>query len=278
MPDSSRYGVLGHPIEHSLSPQIHRSFAEEFGISISYDRFDVPAADFSAFWFGGPGDQLAGANVTMPLKELAFELVDEVDDSASEVGAVNTIVRRDRVLVGYNTDGAGLVTDLTTNLRLKVQGKRLLLIGAGGAARGILPSLLKQAPAELIIANRTLPKAAALLEQFRGSGALCISALSELDQTGQFDGVINATSLGYTENVVKLPATLLGEMSWAYNLSYGDAARPFLHWAQSTGASKIHDGLGMLIEQAAESFRIWHGVSPTTKDVSKQFGAKNRQD
>lgn len=274
-----RYVVLGHPIEHSLSPQIHRAFAQQLNIDLNYDKIDVAPEDFAAFWHDGEGRDLAGANVTFPLKQLAFELVDETDQEALEAGAVNTIVRRDDMLIGHNTDGVGLLTDLLKNLQLPVNGQRLLLIGAGGAARGVLGPLLREGPAELVIANRTLSKAEALFERFRGKAPMCISALDQLGSAGEFDGIINATSLGYSTDgddsssdaEVTLPECVLKNTSWCYDLNYGKAALPFLDWASHAGCAKVHDGLGMLVEQAAESFRYWHGRSPQTGEIIAQF-------
>lgn len=270
---NTSYAVLGHPIEHSLSPTIHRTFADQLGITLSYQSIDVEPGEFAEFWQRGPGQKLAGANVTIPLKQLAYELCDEVGANAKEAGAVNTIAWRDQKLFGFNTDGVGLLTDLMQNLAQPINGKRLLLIGAGGAARGILGPLLRQAPRELVIANRTLRNAEWIFEQYReqvssidGLG-MCISALADLDQAGQFDGIINATSLGHNGGRFNLPASLLQNHSWCYDLSYGSAAKPFTTWAATSGCRVVHDGLGMLVEQAAESFRHWHGLSPRTAPV-----------
>jgi len=222
---------------------------------------------------------LTGANVTFPLKRLAFELVDEVGEHALEAGAVNTIVRREDKLLGFNTDGLGLLTDLMQNLGVPINGRRLLLIGAGGAARGILGPLLRHVPNQMVIANRTLSNAETIFEKFRaqvqridGLG-MCVSTLEDLGQAGSFEGIINATSLGHGDVQLDLPKSILQQDTWCYDLSYGDAAKPFTDWAKSKGCEHVHDGLGMLVEQAAESFRLWHQLSPRTQSVRQQLAA-----
>ncbi len=265
------FAVLGHPIAHSLSPTIHQAFAEQFELKFSYERIDVAPEAFGDFWTAGRGRQLTGANITFPLKELACQAADALGQHAREAEAVNTLVWRDGRLYGFNTDGVGLLTDLMQNLALPINGKRLLLLGAGGAVRGVLGPLLREAPAELVLANRTISKAQDLADRFACDTPLQVCGLETLPDLDSFDGVINATTSGYGGRSIDLPTTLLHEHSWCYDLSYASAAEPFLNWAQRAGAARYHDGLGMLVEQAAESFRHWHGLSPRTDSVIQRL-------
>ncbi len=261
----ARYAVVGHPVAHSLSPQIHAQFARQTGERVDYAAIDVPPEAFADFWRTGPGRGLAGANVTLPLKGLARDLVDQLSERAAEAAAVNTIIRLDQHrLRGDNTDGIGLVRDLE-RLEWPLGGRRLLVIGAGGAARGILRPLLDRGPASLTIANRTPARAIALAARFGSELVPC--ALTELGAAGRFDGVIHASAAGHAVGL-ELPATLADKDSWCYDLSYGHAARGFVTWARAAGA-RTAEGLGMLVEQAAESFFLWRGVRPDPAPVHR---------
>lgn len=260
---TTRYAVIGQPVSHSLSPRIHRHFAQQTGISLSYDSVEVPPSAFFRFWLDS---DLAGANVTAPLKQLAFRFASQNSDRAARAGAVNTLTRISRGrYAGDNTDGAGLLRDLNQNLQLRLRGVRLLVIGAGGATRGILDNLLAAAPATVTVANRTAGKALALAEDWRVEGC----GLDQLPGR-RFDAIIHASAAGYGE-FPQLPERLLEPDGWCYDLSYGQAARPFLRWARSSGCSQAHDGLGMLVEQAAESFALWHDKRPETGPLLAQL-------
>lgn len=265
-----RYAVVGNPIGHSLSPRIHALFAEQTGQHIVYEaRLGRPehfAEDVHA-WFR---DGLRGLNVTVPFKEEAFRLVDRRSPRASRAGAVNTIwPEDDGLLTGDNTDGAGFLRDLTQRLAFDPAGRAILIVGAGGATRGLLEPLLAAGPSRLVIANRTPERAQALQRDFAdlaGSTAFEASGLEDIPN-GPYDLLVNATAAGLGSTALALPRGLLTGSSLAYDLVYGPASRPFLDWARAQGAGAVSDGLGMLVEQAAEAFAIWRGVRPLTGPV-----------
>jgi shikimate dehydrogenase len=266
MPD--RYAVIGNPVAHSKSPLIHAAFARETGQDLSYtsilaapDAFEQEVERFRSA--GG-----RGLNVTLPFKHRAYALTQERSERAAHALAVNTLSFRDGSVFGDNTDGVGLVRDLTVNLRCALDGRRVLLMGAGGAAYGVCGPLLDEGPATLVVANRTKEKAAALCEHFREvhERAEVLSASSYEELTGRaFDMVINATSAGLDGAMPPLPANVFAPRAVAYDMLYG---RPtsFLDFASAHGALTA-DGLGMLVEQAAESFFIWRGVRPETAPI-----------
>jgi shikimate dehydrogenase len=260
------YAVIGNPIAHSKSPLIHAAFARQTGQRLDYQRIlgslDDFAADVRAFVAEGG----RGLNVTVPFKQQAWTLLGDRSPRAEAAGAVNTIsVLDDGRLRGDNTDGVGLVRDLTRNQGFDFGAKRVLLLGAGGAARGVLGALLEAGPDRLVIANRTASRAlelaeAAADERVTGSGLATLA--------GQcFDLIINATSSGLDGSVPDLPAGLVAAGGWTYDMLYGDAPTPFCNWGEAQGAARRLDGLGMLVEQAAESFRLWRGVAPATAPV-----------
>ena len=260
------YCVFGNPIGHSKSPLIHTAFARQTGEDISYvarlaphDGFADSVKDFIAA--GG-----RGANVTIPFKVEAYRLADCLTPRAKLAGAVNTLSFNEAVIVGDNTDGAGLLRDITINLDQPVAGKRILLLGAGGAARGAIGPLLEQGPATLVIANRTAQKAIALAEHFAALGKVSGGAYSALSSQ-IFDIVINATSASLGGELPPLPAGLFAPDSLAYEMMYGRGDTPFLLYAREEGATRLSDGLGMLVEQAAEAFYLWRGVRPEAAPV-----------
>jgi shikimate dehydrogenase len=259
-----RYVVIGNPVAHSLSPEIHARFARSTGEAIAYERLFVERGDFpraaQAFFASGG----CGANVTLPFKVDAFAFARDRTPRAQEAGAVNTLAWRDGHVLGDNTDGAGLVRDLTANLGLALRGKRVLLLGAGGAARGVAGPLLALAPALLVIANRTRERAAELAHRFRGAGPVEGVGLDAIG--GGFDLVVNATSTSTRGESLPLPDGLFAAGATAYDMAYGASARPFLEKAGAAGA-RASDGLGMLVEQAAESFFLWRGKRPETAGV-----------
>jgi shikimate dehydrogenase len=260
-----RYVVIGNPIAHSLSPEIHARFAEQTGESIRYDRMLVEPGGFARGareFFAGGG---RGANVTLPFKVDAFELADEKSERAARAGAANFLMTRGGRLFADNTDGAGLVVDLEGNLGFDVRGKRVLLLGAGGAARGVVAPLLERAPARLLIANRTPDRARALAQRFATLGRVEACALDAI-AGGPFDLVLNATSTSTRGETLALPPDALAPATLAYDLAYGPGARAFVERAKGQGA-RAADGLGMLVEQAAESFMLWRGKRPQTAPV-----------
>ena len=267
MTQVDRYAVMGNPIAHSKSPQIHQLFARQTNQSISYeailvekDRFGEAVADFLAA--GGKG-----LNVTVPFKQEAWQLADESSSRARRAGAVNTLMARsDGTLFGDNTDGIGLVRDLTVNLAINLAGKRILMLGAGGAARGVLEPLLAEQPSALVIANRTAERAEELARVFADLGDLRGCGFPVLAGE-KFDLVINATAAGLRGEVPDLPEGVIGPQTRCYDMVYGSTPTAFMQYARARGARCAFDGLGMLVEQAAESFRLWRGVSPRTAPV-----------
>jgi len=264
------YGVFGNPIAHSKSPLIHRLFAAQTGQSLSYEPLLAPLEDFvgfaRAFFVNG-----RGANVTVPFKEQAFRLADQLTARAQRAGAVNTLMKLDDGrLLGDNTDGAGLVRDLTVNAGLSLSGKRILLLGAGGAVRGVLEPLLAERPAALVVANRTVAKAEQLAREFADLGPIMASGFDWLDEP--VDLIINGTSASLAGDVPPIAASLiqLGH-TLCYDMMYAKQATAFNAWAAAQGAAQTLDGLGMLVEQAAEAFYLWRGVRPDSAPVLAQL-------
>lgn len=264
------YAVIGNPIAHSKSPSIHTLFAEQTQQSILYTAMHVDLGGFSQAVgnFAAAGGK--GLNITVPFKQEAWALVNERSERAERAGAVNTIKIDKDHLYGDNTDGVGLVNDLTLNNGIDLNGKNVLLMGAGGAARGVLVPLLKEQPASLFIANRTPDKAKDLAEDFADSGNVQGGGYESLADK-QFDIVINATAASLQGELPPLPDTLLNDNASCYDMMYGAEPTPFMQWASAHNASKVLDGLGMLVEQAAESFYIWRNVKPETKSVIEKL-------
>jgi len=264
------YAVMGNPISHSKSPSIHTLFAEQTDQSILYTAIHVDVGGFKQAVgnFAAAGGK--GLNITVPFKQEAWALVTERSERAERAGAVNTIKIEDEQLFGDNTDGVGLVNDLTVNHSIELEGKDILLMGAGGAARGVLIPLLKQNPASLFIANRTPDKAKDLADDFADAGNISgggYDAIAEL----KFDVVINATAASLQGDLPPLPETLLNDNASCYDMMYSAKPTHFMRWAKEHNAAKVLDGLGMLVEQAAESFHIWRGVRPETKTVIEKL-------
>jgi len=272
---TDRYAVIGNPIAHSKSPQIHAAFARQTGQDIEYERLLAPLDGFRVTVEGFRASGGSGANVTVPFKLEAFDLADEVSQRAKDAQAANFLNFDGGRIRADNTDGAGLTRDITGNLGFGLVGRRLLLMGAGGAARGALQPLLAQQPAILTIANRTPEKALQLAEAFRYHPAAASSVLSALryeELAGhRFDLVINATSSSLQGELPPLPAGVFAGGSLAYDMMYDRRLTPFLVFAQFQGAAQLADGLGMLVEQAAESFYLWRGVRPDTGPVIKRL-------
>ena len=263
---TDRYAVFGNPIAHSKSPQIHAAFAAATAQDLRYEALLAPLDGFA----GAVADFVAaggrGANVTVPFKEEAFRLATRLSPRAARAGAVNTLVFSDAGMLGDNTDGAGLVHDIMRNLTVDLAGKRILLLGAGGAARGVIQPLLAEAPAALHIANRSADKAVALAQAFADLAAVSGGSFSDLAGL-QFDVVINATSASLAGEPLPLPTGLFAPGCLAYDMMYGKGETHFLAQARLAGAARCADGLGMLAEQAAEAFLVWRGVRPATAGV-----------
>ena len=266
---SDRYAVIGNPVAHSRSPEIHAAFARQTGDDIRYERLLAPADGFAqtlrAFRDGGA----SGANVTVPFKLEAFALATEWSPRARGGKSANTLIFDGNIIIGDNTDGVGLCRDIEQNLRQPLRGARILLVGAGGAARGVTAALLASQPESLVITNRTQSRAVAFVEECGESKHFYAVGADRLS-THQFDVVINATSASLSMGMLEIPAVCFAENALAYEMMYGKGMTPFLTLATGAGA-RTADGLGMLVEQAAEAFFVWRGVRPSTASVIAQL-------
>jgi len=268
---ADRYGVMGYPVSHSRSPVIHHLFAIQTRQNIQYELLEVAPDELETAvkQFGRAGGK--GLNITVPHKSEVARLVDDMSERASTAGAVNTLVFNDDGLYGDNTDGVGLMHDLQVNHGLELKGANILILGAGGATRGILSPLLEAEPGSIIIANRTFPKARSLADHFANQGPVDACRFKDVRSLPIYDLVINATSAGLKGEVPPYPEEAVHPATFCYDLSYGSKPSPFSRWAASHGAAKSVMGWGMLVEQAAESFHIWRGVRPDTAPVLKQL-------
>jgi shikimate dehydrogenase len=260
-----RYAVIGHPVAHSKSPQIHQAFARATGQQMSYELLPAPLDGFVATVERFAAEGGKGLNVTVPFKLEAHDIAAERSARAVEAGACNTLAWRGDHWYADNTDGVGLMHDLTHNLRETLAGRDVLVLGAGGAARGILGPLLAKSPRSVVLVNRTARRSEELAASFAGHGS--IEAMSAAQLSGRrFDVVINATSIGINGDVPEnlWPGHPFADGGLAYDLVYGEGSTPFLRWASRNAAARTADGIGMLIEQAAESFALWRGVRPDT--------------
>jgi shikimate dehydrogenase len=267
-----RYAVLGQPVSHSLSPRIHRQFAVQTHQQLIYEAIEVAPEQLAgtiADFFAGGG---RGLNITVPHKLAAYALAGRLSARAQRAGAINTLLveRGSGLLEGDNTDGAGLIHDLLFNLKVAIRAQRVLILGAGGATRGILGPLLDQQPRELCIANRNPERARVLAELFADLGPVRSATPSELQGT-QWDLIFNATSASLSGDLPELSPALLAPACLCYDLAYGSGPTAFMHWAHNHGAARSASGLGMLIEQAAEAFELWRGVRPDTAPVRAQL-------
>jgi len=262
-----RYAVMGNPIAHSKSPQIHQQFAEQSGEQLSYEKVKVETENFAdaiADFYRNNGK---GLNITVPLKEEAFRLATRLTERAQRAGAVNTLIlHAENNYTGDNTDGVGMVNDLTDNHNIELRDKDILILGAGGAVRGVLEPVIKQQPARLVIANRTKERAENLASDFSDIAKIEVCEFSQLAGQ-QFDIIINGTSASLSGELPPLPDMLFKAEAAAYDMMYGKEDTPFMQWAKQNQATTILDGLGMLVEQAAESFYCWRQVRPKTKNV-----------
>jgi shikimate dehydrogenase len=266
---ADRYALMGWPVSHSWSPFIHGLFAKQTGQNLQYRLIEVPPEQFrtTAIQFFLDGGK--GLNVTVPHKQAAAELVNELTPRAARARAVNTIrlkLGTTTELVGDNTDGVGLIHDLADNLHVAIEGTKILVLGAGGATRGVLGPLLEQKPERLVIANRTPERAAELAAEFGALGDVRGVGFEAIDG-GPYDLVINATSAGLQGEVPPVPAATIGARTVCYDMAYAKGDTPFTRWAREHRAQAAHKGWGMLVEQAAEAFTIWRGVRPSTRPV-----------
>ena len=260
-----QYVVIGNPIEHSRSPSIHSQFAQQTEQQISYHKQLVELDQFERFIRSFQANGGKGCNITVPFKEQAFRLADRLSARAQAAGAVNTLIMEDDgTIVGDNTDGQGLVGDILAN-QVEIKNQRVLLIGAGGAARGCILPILAQHPSCLTITNRSFDKAQLLADNFGQSGNINAVKLASL--TNDYDIVINSTSASLSNQLPKIDATVIAAAHCCYDMAYGSEETCFLTWAKELGVATRLDGLGMLVGQAAESFRLWRGVVPETAEV-----------
>lgn len=266
---ADRYAVIGNPIAHSKSPMIHDAFARNTAQALEYTRILAPMDSFVETVQAMIADGFKGANVTVPFKMEAFQLANQLTERAHDAGAVNTLIFNEAGIIGDNTDGAGIVRDIQENLQIPIAGKRVLLIGAGGAAEGVLHPILACSPSLLVITNRTLDKALTMVKKVEEQGEyrfVSVNAYAFDDLQGQeFDIVVNATSTGLTDTLLPLPPGVFATGSLAYDMMYGRTT-PFMKLAFEQGA-QVSDGLGMLVEQAAEAFYVWRGIRPETSTV-----------
>jgi shikimate dehydrogenase len=264
---SDSYGVVGHPVAHSWSPFIHGLFARETGQSMTYRLYDFTPEEFEPrlrefFAQGG-----CGLNITVPHKLTAVDAAAELTTRAAHAGAVNTLaLQKDGTLLGDNTDGAGLVRDLCDNLGLVIIRRRILIVGAGGAARGVMAPLLALEPSEVVIANRTAERAEGLAKAFQKIGPVQGVGIRYISG-GAFDLVINATSASLTNELPPMTNAIIGPETVCYDMAYGKTDTPFVQWSLKQGCARAVQGWGMLVEQAAESFRVWRGLKPSTGGV-----------
>jgi shikimate dehydrogenase len=267
------YAIIGNPVSHTKSPFIHAEFARQTGEDMRYEAILAPLDGFAATvaQFRESGGK--GLNITLPFKLEAFELATQLTERAEQARAVNTLRFDADTILGDNTDGAGVVRDIQNNLGFSIQGKRVLLMGAGGAAQGALLPVLEQQPELVVIANRTAEKAVALENQFSGYGKVSGGDYARLKGKA-FDLVINSTSTGLTGELPPLPQGVFAPSSLAYDMVYGKGLTRFLEHARDNGAERLADGLGMLVEQAVESFYLWRGVRPDGRPVMEKLRAE----
>lgn len=270
------YAVVGHPVAHSLSPRIHAAFGRQQGIDLEYRAIDAGLDGLEDVLGRFAAEGGLGANITLPFKPAAAALCRQLTPRAQRAGAANTLVREDGGWRGDNTDGAGLVRDLTGRHGLDLRSRRTLLLGAGGGARGVAPALLDAGIGELVVINRTPARADALADALGDPKRVHSRYFEDLGSLSEFDLIVNATSAAREGAFLGLPRSLVGRRTAVVDLSYGEVAIGFLAWARAAGAHDVVDGLGMLVEQAAESFELWHGVRPDTDAVYAALREKDR--
>lgn len=273
---ADRYAVIGYPVHHSWSPFIHGMFAKQTGQTITYGRMEVAPEAFDSAVQAFFAEGGCGLNVTVPHKQAACRATRWRTPRAEMAGAVNTIAKQDDALLGDNTDGAGLLADLTRNLGLTLENTRILLLGAGGAARGVLGPLLGAAPEYLEIANRTATRATELAREFAALGNVHGCAFEDISG-GAFDLIVNATSASLQDSVPPIPPGAVAPGTLCYDMAYGTGDTAFTRWAKQAGAGRAETGWGMLVEQAAESFLLWRGIKPDTRPVLEAVKSQSQR-
>tara|TARA_Y100000588_G_scaffold145224_1_gene159092 strand:+ start:3581 stop:4396 length:816 start_codon:yes stop_codon:yes gene_type:complete len=261
-----KFAVIGQPIKHSLSPKIHYEFAKETGIDISYEAIEIDPKDFKQKTMQLFESGYTGLNVTLPLKELAYNLADELSQKGRETRAVNTLWYDKEKILADSTDGVGLLEDLSAN-QIILKDKEIGILGAGGAVRSILPAIISKNPKKIIILNRTLEKASSLADEFQDKRVTVEAIAVDKIPEDRLDGIINATSVGTTGGDFIFNPSIFRGCSWTYDLSYSKETTKFNQLAENSGIKERLDGLGMLVHQAAASFQIWHRIKPQTKPV-----------
>ena len=270
-PAPDRYGVMGFPVSHSRSPIIHRLFAQQTGQNLRYDLLEVAPENLESAVLDFQAQGGRGLNVTVPHKQAVMKFAHATSERASVAGAINTLIFADGHIYGDNTDGIGLRIDLSRNLGLNLKRANILILGAGGATRGIIAPLLEAEPRQVVIANRTVSRAQAIVDSFAASGKLSACRFDDVGSLPVYDLVINATSAGVRGETPPYPAAAISKQTICYDLSYGQTPTPFAQWAVANGAVKSVMGWGMLVEQAAASFHLWRKVKPDTAPVLRQL-------
>ncbi|WP_281647343.1 shikimate dehydrogenase [Parendozoicomonas sp. Alg238-R29] len=267
---ADQYAVMGNPIGHSKSPAIHAMFAKQTGEKLRYEALLVPTEEFSEAVEQFYSNKGLGLNITVPFKQDAWNKAERMTDRARRAGAVNTLWKDETgALWGDTTDGVGLVRDITVNHKVDIEGRRVLVLGAGGAVRGVLESILEKNPSAVVVANRTVSRAEELVKLFGELGNISACGFSEAE--GPFDLIINGTSASLQGECPPLPQTAINQQTTVYDMMYGVEETVFNRWARERGAQTVIDGLGMLVEQAAESFSIWRNKRPETAQVIAKF-------
>lgn len=266
-----KYGVIGDPISHSRSPEIHKLFAQQFNEKIDYNKYHIKADNLKQFIIDFHSSGGRGLNITLPHKISAMNSVSVLSPNAIQAKAINTIYFNGNEIIGDNTDGIGLIADLRNNFQVEIKNKKILILGAGGAARGIIGSLIKENPSHIEIANRTISHAEEISKDFSNEASIKICTIEELNEKGNFDLIINAISFDTNNKDIALSKNIISKSSICYDLSYNSSPTQFMLWAMKNGANFAIQGWGMLIEQAAESYLIWKKIRPDTSAILKQI-------
>ena len=266
-----KYGVIGDPISHSRSPEIHKLFAQQFNEKIDYNKYHIKADNLKQFIIDFHSSGGRGLNITLPHKMSAMNSVNVLSPNAIQAKAINTIYFNGNEIIGDNTDGIGLIADLRNNFQVEIKNKKILILGAGGAARGIIGSLIKENPSHIEIANRTISHAEEISKDFSNEASIKTCTIEELNEKGNFDLIINAISFDTNNKDIALSKNIISKSSICYDLSYNSSPTQFMLWAMKNGANFAIQGWGMLIEQAAESYLIWKKIRPDTSAILKQI-------
>ena len=266
-----KYGVIGDPISHSRSPEIHKLFAQQFNEKIDYNKYHIKADNLKQFIIDFHSSGGRGLNITLPHKISAMNSVSVLSPNAIQAKAINTIYFNGNEIIGDNTDGIGLIADLCNNFQVEIKNKKILILGAGGAVRGIIGSLIKENPSHIEIANRTISHAEKISKDFSNEASIKTCTIEELNEKGNFDSIINAISFDTNNKDIALSKNIISKSSICYDLSYNSSPTQFMLWAMENGANFAIQGWGMLIEQAAESYLIWKKIRPDTSAILKQL-------